>query len=850
MHIPRYVVASLFCMGAMASSGGVGAQGYAIEEDGVAVYAPEHWRQWDVPGGTLEIGEAGRVRPAFVRRGINAAADADAFLAGDVATAGSDPGGAAYVLDEDPHTFWEPRQEDPLRRWWIQVDLGRLVCATKVVLRFAEEGRGDPFAQFKVLASDGRKAFEGGNLLGFRLIGRTTKTSVDQRVFEYEVQPTDRTDGRFTGGIIRYIQVVVTDSKGDQGEEVSEEVYQELASDERGAVVHHRRTALGWERPVDPATYELLDSERRGPIRYYRREIPRLAEIEVWSIGDDIGLGLRERGGHVEAPGHYNPMLAFDGDFTTHWATHYFPHKENNGGFLADLGAVFWVDEIRIINTLNVHKYTLPGYVIEGSDGSRASDGTLKWDRLTPESRKQNPDNALRFEDRFSLRKLRFVRFWSMDWEFGPGGGPFMNAWIDEFQVYGEGYVAEVTMTSDLIELGGARNLTNLTWEADVPSGTSLEIRTRTGDELQEVQHFFNASGTEVTELAYNRLPGFSRGEIRSEYVPGTGWSSWSPLYQQSGDRILSPSPRTYAMVQVRIVSDDPHTVPSIERIRIDFVPPLAKEILAEISPHRDVRPGVPQEFACVLIPSFLPTDSGFDEVLIQSPPGLRMDLLGVRLGSEKDFLENRTVDFMPEGDRFASPDGSQLQVMSDRSDSLWVRLPEIVRIGRGDWILIRFRSTVFLNGTQFSVQIGNSAMPGIWQRADSGDATYLTSGQGTTVLTPVTDRILDAVELVPNPFTPNGDGIHDEVEIRFVVLKVTADTPVEVQIHTLFGRLLRTLQEGRTSASGAYRIAWDGRDESGTLVPPGLYLCCVRVDPDDRSAEQRMVCRVVSCVY
>jgi len=837
-------------MGAMASCGVAGAQGYVIEEDGIAVYAPEHWRQWEFPEGTLEIQESGRIRPAFVRANINAAANASAFLAHDVVAAGSNSGDAALVLDEDRSTFWEPRREDPIRRWWVQVDLGRLVCATRIVLRFVEEGMGDPFAQFKVLASDGRKAFEGGNLLGFRLIGRTTKPSRDQRVFEYEVQPMDRTDGRFTGGIVRYVQVVVTDSRGDQGEEVTEEVYQGLAPNERGAVVYHRRTVLGWERTVDRDTYELLDPARRGPVRYYRREIPRLVEMEVWTIGDNIGLGLRERGGYVEAPGHYNPALAFDGDFTTHWAAHYFPYKENNGGFLADLGAMFWVDAIRIVNTLNVHKYTLPGYVIEGSDGSRASDGTLRWDRLTPESSKQNLRNALRFEDRFALRKLRFVRFWSMDWDFGPGGGPFMNAWIDEFQLYGEGYVAEATMTSDLIELGGAKNLTAITWDADVPPGTSLEIRTRTGDELQEVQHFFNASGQEVTELVYNRLPGFSRGEIRTEFVPGSGWSSWSPPYQQPGDRILSPSPREYAMLQVRIASDDPYAAASIERIRIDFVPPLAKEILVEISPYREVRPGVPQEFACVLGPRFLPADSGFDEILVEAPTGIRMDLLGVRMGLEQDFLENRTTDFVLEGDRFAAPDGSRLQVMSDRSDSLWVRLPEIVRIGRGDWILVRFRSTVFLNGTQFSVQIGNSAMPGVWQRADPGDATYMTSGRGTTVFLPATDRILDAVDLVPNPFTPNGDGIHDEVEIRFTVLKITADTPVEVRIHTLSGRLSRTLRERRTSANGPYRIAWDGRDEAGILVPPGLYLCCVHVDADDRSAAQRTVCRIVSCVY
>ena len=31
-----------------------------------------------------------------------------------------------------------------------------------------------------------------------------------------------------------------------------------------------------------------LEEGLRGPIRYFRRELPRLAELEVWSEGDDI----------------------------------------------------------------------------------------------------------------------------------------------------------------------------------------------------------------------------------------------------------------------------------------------------------------------------------------------------------------------------------------------------------------------------------------------------------------------------------------------------------------------------------------------------------------------------------
>ena len=42
---------------------------------------------------------------------------------------------------------------------------------------------------------------------------------------------------------------------------------------------------------------ERLDDERRGSIRYYHKERPRLAELEILSEGDEILSGMLERGG-------------------------------------------------------------------------------------------------------------------------------------------------------------------------------------------------------------------------------------------------------------------------------------------------------------------------------------------------------------------------------------------------------------------------------------------------------------------------------------------------------------------------------------------------------------------------
>ena len=42
------------------------------------------------------------------------------------------------------------------------------------------------------------------------------------------------------------------------------------------------------------------------------------------------------------------------------------------------------------------------------------------------------------------------------------------------------------------------------------------------------------------------------------------------------------------------------------------------------------------------------------------------------------------------------------------------------------------------------------------------------------------------------------------------------------------------------------YERVWDGRDESGRLVPPGLYLYRVSVEADHQAVEQAGLLHVV----
>lgn len=312
--------------------------------------------------------------------------------------------------------------------------------------------------------------------------------------------------------------------------------------------------------------------------------------------------------------------------------------------------------------------------------------------------------------------------------------------------------------------------------------------------------------------------------------------------YTQSGDAVTSPSPRKYLMIQVRLLSDDPYAAATLRSIAIHFRNPVAQQVVGEISPNKEVPGGRSQDFDLFIKPTFISANPGFDDILIEAPPGVDMNLLEVSLGKEEDFLTGTTKDFLPDQDGvFRSEDGRRLEVLKDRSDSLWVRLPEPVKMGNADLLCIRFQSILFLNGTVFLASVGRASVSGSWQRVDPGDATgKLAPGRSLTVFVSTGERIIGNVEIGPNPFTPNGDGTNDEVVFAFSVFKANVPRTVEVVLYDLDGRRLRTLSERRVSAAGRYVLRWDGKDEFGDMVFPGLYLAHIYVGADSDVAERR----------
>ncbi|MBN8822593.1 MULTISPECIES: C25 family cysteine peptidase [unclassified Spirosoma] len=78
------------------------------------------------------------------------------------------------------------------------------------------------------------------------------------------------------------------------------------------------------------------------------------------------------------------------------------------------------------------------------------------------------------------------------------------------------------------------------------------------------------------------------------------------------------------------------------------------------------------------------------------------------------------------------------------------------------------------------------------------------------------TETLLDQLSVSPNPF-------QHQVVFSFVLTGKQAPSTMTLTITDLNGQLVRTLSP--TARIGLNQLVWDGRDETGTLLPAGIYL-------------------------
>ena len=532
---------------------------------------------------------------------------------------------ANNILDGDLSTFWEPdtpasferRLSDPgdfnldgLSNWELEIDLGRLVFADSLTIifpsaQFEAEFLGQPVKAFALLASMGERfPFPLGNNLQFSLVARASTgvlgTDGVQTVavpgtggryvqMTFSLSPLDAADWNYddlpdiSGAFIQYIRIKATgsdlwrDSFLGDGDE-ARRAYEALPEEQRGALVYQRQTAGGLLVEIqDDANqtahekYQTLPEEKRGPLLYYVKEVPRIAEVQVWARGDNYALQPEKRGGASFEHGKLGtPALATDGLYDSQWTANTWSPVYEKGTAWYDLGAVFWVDNVSVvnkrINQSNKGAFLGPGILIsdgtllkplsmkDRKDFTQLEEG-LKWDNIISEEHIDNrtPPVVRIFQEDFPLRKIRFLQVRDLDVTGNASGRYGALATIAEIQLYGEGYPVSVWAYSPPISLTDSRGnfirktLPRVAWEGDALirdtdplTGQSIEriepldlhpdvrlqIQTRTSDQTDTnftYYQVFSIGGKEeleeVTKEAYD--------EIALKWL---GWEIWQTL--------------------------------------------------------------------------------------------------------------------------------------------------------------------------------------------------------------------------------------------------------------------------------------------------------------------------------
>lgn len=81
-------------------------------------------------------------------------------------------------------------------------------------------------------------------------------------------------------------------------------------------------------------------------------------------------------------------------------------------------------------------------------------------------------------------------------------------------------------------------------------------------------------------------------------------------------------------------------------------------------------------------------------------------------------------------------------------------------------------------------------------------------------------------LEIIPNPFSPDGDGVEDFTIIQFKFGVETAF--INIRIFDTRGRLIRHLANGEAAAHQG-QLVWDGKDDAGKVARIGAYICLVQ---------------------
>ncbi len=775
---------------------------------------------WELKPGITVFDESGHLGLVKFRKDINATQDAHLFshpsnergdVSGGIWSALSNARDAPLLIDGDRTTYWQPDGDDSVDQWIVQIDLGRAVLVKEIRLHFPDAEGARPFRQFSVFTATGAHVSAKDDVFRFNPVYRTTQPNRDS-VVRFGFRPAEEDTAR---------------------------VLETLTDDRRALAMARGRTDGEVQGLVGDAEVVAFNSEWQM-IQFVRFIVDEqqvdgaLAEIEVISVGDNISLGAETRGGsYVNGSRATDPLYWLDGNLNTYGVVEVHQQFTESRGtayegglwWQVDLGVTYWVDDAFMywqkagerLATFSLGTNNAgTGYTFFSSDGTRTLSGDMDYTEwiFEPEWTNVREQFKRHYRYLFNARKVRHI-FWLALYDLGWRAHPM------EFHMYSPGYPAEVVLRSDFINLGQLAGdgqpkvIKAVHWDADLPPGARIELRTRSGNEQGEEYTFRNKIGEIVTEEKWNSSPKVLRGPVDTTVVVGEDWSEWSNEYKFSGESFQSDSPRRFVQLELILATEDYEVAPLIRSVSLEYVDALVNGARGTIYP-RSAKPNEDTRFTYTLWPDAGGENAGFDRMRFVVP-----DLLSV--GDVEVIVGQQVVAPLSVG---------------VQGDSLLVSLAEAVL---GDSVTVGFTTRLVRNASVIELDLGSSDSPDIWQDVEPA------ARRSNVVLLPdlvTTDRLIDDLQVSGRAFTPNGDGVNDALSLSFVLLKADSIEP-QVQVLDMAGRVVARL--AGESMGPSRRFVWDGRDEAGQRVAPGVYL--YRIDTNAAAGDATQL-HTVSVAY
>ena len=648
-----------------------------------------------------------------------------------------------------------------------------------------------------------------------------------------------------------------------------------------------------YRSPLEPNVTELGNAPA-DLIEFFSSSSSFKGSLLPRQVGPEQNLGAEvlDRGGSLRAPTVFDltelqMSVIFEDMLAESPTGQAFERKETDvlgTQLILDLGARFGVNKIRFFprNTrfpspgTPFHNDFLKNFELEINDGLvLTSSGNPIWE--TYEVRDDNEEQ----ETEIKVVPPRYIRFIRLR---ATSAIPFE---IEKFQVFGEGFFPTARYISPIIDMGSRANwgliriepavavvvdtvgsLEELEGDADKVDMQirTMQIRTRSGKDdnplaytrrqvgkpdAEEIATSVDNLGQPLERREYLNLPisgrqsdPWERGSVRDDRQNWSPWTSPYPLEGLAeGTQILSPGPSQYFQFSVDFKSDDLEASHVLHQIALEFsAPPLADELVGEIYP-REVPAAKDIEFVyAVRTVVRSPDVQNFDSFIVPTPGRAgsikRIEIVGADGAHQLDHtfvVQDAVTD---EGD---------VAVTAIDDGSFTVRFPPISE--HGTLLKIHFVSRVLAFSTRFPGRALLLEEDG-FQGVTSGDAGVLGEGDfanesGITVLSRSVTRgtLLGNFSFDRNVLTPNGDRVNDELGMSFEILAVIGAARITVDVYDLSGRRVRRLfdvegQNGVYDASSLPGLNWDGTDDQGARVAPGLYLVKVEVDGDARTGQ------------